>query len=325
MPSICVLIPAYNASAFIGKTLESVAHQTRHADQIVVIDDGSTDGTADVAETTARKLGLSVEIIRQTNGGPASARNTGLRNAHTALVALLDSDDLLLPHHLGTLGAVFDRHPALAGCFGDQEVFDENGVVDKSFLANKPILGLPYDQDHDGLRVPRPSLFSSLLFGNYIPTSGSILSVTKLREVGGYNEARSLIPSEDRELLARLSLVGPFAYYPLSVARKREHSASLTARRTVAVSRAGVTALLCLREAKLKLTADQQDSLNAALRASAKDLLYCASCDGVFSYLSARRWVASSTLADASIDPKDFARALLRSCRKSKSTVVKTA
>ena len=79
--SICVLIPAYNARLFLREALDSVHAQTRPPEQIIVIDDGSTDGTADVALAWQAERGRSITLIRQANGGQSAARNAGIRAA----------------------------------------------------------------------------------------------------------------------------------------------------------------------------------------------------------------------------------------------------
>lgn len=309
MISTAVLIPAYNASAFIGEALESVACQVVQPQQVILIDDGSTDGTADVAKTIARRLGLAVEIIQQRNRGAAAARNAGLRNVRTALVALLDADDLLLPDHLRLLTAPFERHPGLIGCFGDQEVFDETGITKKSFMAGKPLMDLAYDEEPDGLRLMRGRLFSSLIRGCYLLTCGSVLSAAALRCLGGYNE--SLRTYEDQELLVRLSMLGPFAYYPTVVARWRLHRGSTTAFETTALARDAVAAFLSIRDAKFDLTAAEQESLKAALNGSVNGFLYWASRDGLSAYFGARKWLARSRLFCRPIRSREITRAAI--------------
>lgn len=309
MVSTAVVIPAYNASAFVGEALESVARQLVQPQQVILIDDGSTDGTADVAKTAARRLDLAIEIIRQRNCGAAAARNAGIRAVRTALVALLDADDLLLPDHLRLLTAAFERHPELIGCFGDQEVFDRTGITQKSFMSGKPLMELAYDEESDGLRLPRVRLFSSLVRGNYVPTSGSVFSAAALRRVGDYNE--SLSTSEDQELLVRLSLLGPFAYYSTIVARKRQHGGNLTDSKATALARDAVAAFLSIREAKFDLTAPERESLTAALNDSVNGFLYWASCDGLSAYFGARKWLARSRLSCRPIRSREITRAAI--------------
>ena len=85
---VSVIIPAYNAEAFIGDAIESVCRQSFGAEEILVVDDGSRDGTAGRAGSYPR-----VRVIRQENAGVSAARNRGIREASCPLVAFLDADD----------------------------------------------------------------------------------------------------------------------------------------------------------------------------------------------------------------------------------------
>src|SRR3712207_5841452 len=94
---VTVVIPVFNRRELLGRALRSVAHQSVQPSSIVVVDDGSTDGSAKVAQR------FGVDVIRQRNAGSSSARNAGLERASTPWVALLDSDDMWFPDHLETL------------------------------------------------------------------------------------------------------------------------------------------------------------------------------------------------------------------------------
>lgn len=89
--SYTTVIPAYNAAAFIADTIASVKAQTVPPVRIIVVDDGSTDATADIVSAIA-----GVELVRQANAGPGSATTLGLTMVNTELVATLDADDLWL-------------------------------------------------------------------------------------------------------------------------------------------------------------------------------------------------------------------------------------
>ncbi len=98
---VSVVIPAYNAAAFLAETLASVFAQTVPPAEIIVVDDGSTDDTAGIA----RNLGATV--ISRANGGISAARNTGVRAARSEYLALLDADDLWMPEKLEVQLAAF--------------------------------------------------------------------------------------------------------------------------------------------------------------------------------------------------------------------------
>lgn len=111
---ISVVIPLYNKAQSIRKTLDSVLAQTYKDFEIVVIDDGSTDGSADVAETTllaSRLSPLAFRLIRKPNGGVSSARNAGILAAKGEYVAFLDGDDLWHPEYLETLHQLIVDYP----------------------------------------------------------------------------------------------------------------------------------------------------------------------------------------------------------------------
>ena len=86
---VSIVLPAYNCAAFLGRALDSVLGQWFDPFEVIIIDDGSTDGTAEVA----RSRGPEVNCHRQKNAGAASARNAGIRRSRGEFIAFLDGDD----------------------------------------------------------------------------------------------------------------------------------------------------------------------------------------------------------------------------------------
>lgn len=109
---ISVVIPAYNAGPFINRTLDSVLAQTLPADEIIVVDDGSTDNTAEVVKA----YGSKVTYIYQENAGDAAARNTGITTAKGDWIAFLDHDDEWLPDKTQHQMELLNRNPHLYWC-----------------------------------------------------------------------------------------------------------------------------------------------------------------------------------------------------------------
>src|SRR5262245_43574539 len=99
MPSASVIIPAYNAGRWIARTLQSAQNQTLTQIEIIVVDDGSTDDTADIVRS-AMNEDPRIILIQQPNRGVASARNSGIAAARSEFVAPLDADDLWHPERL---------------------------------------------------------------------------------------------------------------------------------------------------------------------------------------------------------------------------------
>jgi len=105
-PAVSVVIPAYNYAAYLGEAISSVLRQDYSNFEILVVDDGSTDDTAQVV---SRFTDARVRYIYQKNAGLSSARNTGIREARHGIIALLDADDMWLPTHLSSSISHFSR------------------------------------------------------------------------------------------------------------------------------------------------------------------------------------------------------------------------
>lgn len=121
-----VVIPAYNAAATIGETIDSILRQTIPAREIIVVDDGSGDATVSVAAGIAGPI----TIIRQENRGPGSATTAGFRRVATPFVATLDADDLWLPEKMARQFAAFEDDPGLAGVFSLARLFSDGEAPD---------------------------------------------------------------------------------------------------------------------------------------------------------------------------------------------------
>ncbi|CAG0941402.1 partial heptose III glucuronosyltransferase, partial [Anaerolineae bacterium] len=109
---LSVVIPVYNGEKFIGRALESVFSQTVPPDEIIVVNDGSRDGTAQ----KLAEFGDRIQVISIPNGGVANARNVGLKACTGDLIALLDADDIWYPDKLEKQLAVMQRYPAIGFC-----------------------------------------------------------------------------------------------------------------------------------------------------------------------------------------------------------------
>ena len=120
---ISVVIPTYNRSHTISRALQSVTAQTAPVDEIIVVDDGSNDGTCDLI---ARQF-PQVQVIRQSNLGVSAARNRGITAAQSEWIALLDSDDSWLPHKIKVIRETQQRHPDYV-LYHSDEIWLRRGV-----------------------------------------------------------------------------------------------------------------------------------------------------------------------------------------------------
>jgi glycosyltransferase involved in cell wall biosynthesis len=126
--SYSAVIPAYNAEKTIGQAIDSILGQTIPPQEIIVVDDGSTDATA------ALVAGLAgpITVISQNNRGPGAATTAGLGRVTTAFVATLDSDDVWLPEKTARQAACFDDDPGLSGVFTLARLFADGAPPDPS-------------------------------------------------------------------------------------------------------------------------------------------------------------------------------------------------
>ena len=116
---ISVIMPAYNAERYVGNALDSVLAQTLPPHEIVVIDDGSTDGTPAVLETYVRRI----RLLRQRNSGPSTAINRAVGLAEGDCLAFIDADDLWAPEKLEIQSAALSADSELAAVFGAVQQF----------------------------------------------------------------------------------------------------------------------------------------------------------------------------------------------------------
>ena len=210
-PYISIIIPAYQAAAYIVETIESVRAQTRSDWEAIIIDDGSTDNLAEMVGPFLSDR--RIMLHRFENGGLATARNRGIKLAKGRLIALLDSDDLYEPEYLERMAAALEARPDATFVTCDATMF---GVVDRDghlFSRHLP-QRLPITLDRVLLRQ-----FN--VFGL------SMVRAAALRSVGGYSE--DLRAAEDLDLWIRLLANGATAIYvDAPLVRYRRRSGSLS-------------------------------------------------------------------------------------------------
>lgn len=129
MPKVNVIIPAYNAARFLPAALESVETQTFEDWQIVLVNDGSTDNTAELVAPYRERLGEKLRYIQQPNAGLPAARNAAIRNSSAEFLALLDADDIWLPCRLEESLKSFEGRPETGLSYGMIRCIDEHGIT----------------------------------------------------------------------------------------------------------------------------------------------------------------------------------------------------
>ena len=134
---ISVVIPLYNNECEVTRAVRSVLAQTCEPEEILIVDDGSTDNSAGIA---AQIQDARIRLIRQPNAGVSSARNTGVNNATYGIIAFLDADDEWKPEFLETIQTLVDSHPACS-VFGTSYVYCEKSGLVRSPILRKVIAG----------------------------------------------------------------------------------------------------------------------------------------------------------------------------------------
>jgi glycosyltransferase involved in cell wall biosynthesis len=228
-----VVIPVYNGARFLAAAIESALAQSSPPRRVIVVDDGSTDQSAEIARGLA---GGQVELIvvQKANGGLSSARNAGLLACRSEFVALLDADDVWLPHKLARQVARFrDSELADLGVvYCDYDDIDEHG---------QPLLDFPSTRLQRGLRG---DIKRRLYRGNLVAGSGSGVLVKRrcLERTGGFDER--LPSSEDWELWLRLAQHYAFDYVDEVLVHLRRHGGSMQAQRERQILRTDLEVLV---------------------------------------------------------------------------------
>jgi glycosyltransferase involved in cell wall biosynthesis len=213
-PRVSVVIPTFNRRPFLARTLAAVYAQTFSSFEVIVVDDGSTDGTA--RWLSSRRLPRLTLLSGERNSGPARARNRGLAAGRGELVAFLDSDDLWRPEYLATMTGVF-RDPGIMVAFSDYDKIDEKGRVLVPNAIRRP------EWRHDA--------FVALSGFEYPPlTSGTVMRREACREIGSFDESFRRLNDDTDYLLRAGLLYGPaaFRFVPRSLVRYRRHRRQLT-------------------------------------------------------------------------------------------------
>ncbi len=201
--SVSVVIPAYNSVATIGRAIDSVLSQTRPPEQIIVVDDGSTDGTAAaVSEYDER-----IDAVRQPNAGPGAARNRGIQEAKYPWIAFLDADDEWLPDRLERQIRILQARPDLAWVTGNFLRSDSQG-------RSGPHFAVP----ENPLRPERMSFFMAFIQNLWGCTDTLLIRREAFERVGQFRGEYKT--TEDLDMWFRIAFDYPdigIVYEPLAV------------------------------------------------------------------------------------------------------------
>lgn len=207
MSDVSVIIPAYNSEKFIEEALHSLFEQKCPADEIIVIDDGSTDGTAAILEKYEKKISYHF----QENRGLAAARNKGVHVSNCDYLAFLDADDLFHPEKIEVQKTFLDQHPEIDMVFSDFEYFGGT-------LLRRPI--------PESFRKGEGNMLLDLFRYNCIAVPTVLMRRECFQEVGSFDE--SLLAVEDYDLWLRLVKRKRIGYVDRVLASVRIHPENMS-------------------------------------------------------------------------------------------------
>lgn len=210
-PLVSVLMPIYNGERYLVDAIKSVLAQTWQYWELILINDGSTDDSAKIAQSFIRQ-DSRIRYYEQSNQGLPAALNAGLRRATGTYIAALAQDDQWLPHLLETLANVLERNSEAVAVYGLARTMDASGQdLPQTF----------------GRVVPSSQLYDCLIEGNFIPACAMMIRRAGLEAVGGYDET---LYFEDWDLWLRLAADYPILSVPEIVLRYRVHESNMTKR-----------------------------------------------------------------------------------------------
>jgi glycosyltransferase involved in cell wall biosynthesis len=191
MSLVTVVIPAYNAAEWIAESVGSVLQQTYPDLEIILIDDGSTDRTVEIAECILRKGRFQYQILHQTNMGPSAARNRGWRVARGRWIQFLDADDLIHPCKIETQMTEGSDRVADVIYSDWQRLRWADGSWEKEKYIYRPVIS--EDAAADLLRNE-----------NFIALGSQLIRLSALRQLGGFDESHRFV--EDVELYVKIAV-----------------------------------------------------------------------------------------------------------------------
>lgn len=203
-PHVSVVIPVFNQARYVAEAIESVLAQTYPSVETIVVDDGSTDGTSDIA----MGYGPRIAYLRQDNAGAAAALNRGIQMASGDLIGWLSSDDVYLPAKLQRQVDVLNRLPEVNAVYTDFLLIDAGGEVIKTVRS-------PYFAD-------RNEFIRKMILDNFVNGSSILVRRAALLEAGGFDPQMTY--HADANMWLRMLKRGAFAHIPEILLKYRTHA-----------------------------------------------------------------------------------------------------
>ena len=243
--SVSVIVPCHNGARFLADAIDSILAQTYPALEILVIDDGSTDGT----EAIATQYAAPVRYIRQTCQGVSAARNTGIQASRGNYLVFLDHDDRLLPHALAVGVDCLIKNPGCGFAYGRHQSIDPDGnLVGAATDAGQTL-------EEAKLKVSVANDYALMLSGEFpVPPARIMFRRSVFEQVGGFDLA--LTNSQDYDLCLRVASQFLACRHKQVIAEYRQHDASKSS--TTAVTRKLAFTLCALQKQWSRVEGDRE-------------------------------------------------------------------
>jgi hypothetical protein len=217
MTRFSIVIPCYNAERWLAGAIQSCLDQTARDLEVIVVDDGSTDGSGAIAEAAVAR-DARVRVIHQANQGVGAARNAGLAIASGEYVSFLDADDLLAPDKLAVQGAVLDENPRIDCVLCDGSAIDADGREVMEHLVDSRRLAGPV------------SMFDLFFSGGQFPPLIPLLRRRVAVAAGGFDPDRRVAGWADTGFWMQVGLTGATQHFvDRRLCQYRIHAASMSA------------------------------------------------------------------------------------------------
>lgn len=223
---VSVVIPVYNREKYIQQTIQSVLDQSYSDVELIVVDDGSTDGSKELIEQFGARLMLLTHEGGR-NFGQSASINLALEHITGEYVAILDSDDYWHPNKVESQVRFLEERPELSLVYSNGKVVDENGKTLHAF----------YSPDHQKEHTPE----AYLLEGYFLLPNNSLMKSSVLRKTGLFDE--SLRAAQDYDMGIRVTEVAKFGYLNEQLFYYRRHDESISGKKTLMMWQDGFTIL----------------------------------------------------------------------------------
>lgn len=221
MPKVSVIIPAYNCERFVSVAIDSVLAQSYDDYEIIVVNDGSTDSTCKILSGYSSKI----KVIDQPNGGPAEARNTGVKHSGGEYLAFLDQDDAWLPDKLKMQVELLEKNAETALAYTDTYVLSDKAFESECSMSLRTFR----------MRRPRRGrVLEYLLIENFIPTSSVMVRKKSILRAGTFDP--SVVPSEDYDMWLRIAAEHEIDYLDVPLVKYRDHVACFRKNKVVTMT-----------------------------------------------------------------------------------------